>query len=579
MKWSALVIGSMGFSVILAGCATVKQPQMDDAPLPVAAGGSPNSAYPIVNMNSEMVYELLLADIATQRGHFDVAANSYESLAKSTRDPRLAEQATRLAIHNRDQVKALALAKLWVANAPEDLEARQILAILLVRSAQPDAALEHLEKVLVLAPKTEDNTFLVIAGLLSREEDKHTAVSVMRKFIVNRRDNPKALYAYSILAARAGEADTARQAIDRVLELQPEWIEAQVQLVRILKAQGKTDAAIAAMQKITDDHPQNNELRISYARMLVDEEHFEEAYAQFKTLAQNQPEDDDILFALGFLALQVGQLDEAERHLTRLHQSGRRPTETPYYLGRLEEIRGNKAKAMEWYSSLSSGENYVNARVRIAGLKAKGGDVAGALSQIASIRAEHPDQQATLALVEGEILYDAERFTDAIEVYDAALKNNQDHTDLLYARSMAAERLDRISETESGLRKILEREPNNAEVLNALGYTLADKTDRYDEALSFVDRALRLRPKDYFILDSMGWVHYRLGRYEEAVKYLRQALDLKKDAEVSAHLGEVLWVMGDRDAARTVWQQGLDATPDAKKSRLLNEVMKKFSSR
>lgn len=580
MNCSAFAIGSMALAALLTGCATVTQPQPDVA---ARAAGADSSATPVVDLpavklTSEMVYELLLADIATQRGHFDVAAKSYEQLAQATQDPRLAEQATRLAIHNQDQVKGLALAKLWVAKAPANLEARQVLAVLLIRSGQPDAALEHMEKVLTAAPQGGENAFMVIAGLLSREEDKHAAVDVMRKFIASRRDNPEAQYAYSFLAARAGAADTARQAIDHVLELKPDWLEAQVQRVRILKVQGKSEDAIAAMKKVVDDHPQDNDLRISYARMLVDEERFEGAYEQFKLLSESQPDSDDILFALGFLALQTGHLDDADRYLTRLHQSGRRPTETPYYLGRLEELRGNQAKAVEWYSSLSGGENYLNARIRMAVLKAKSGDISAALSQIASLRAEQPDQRVQLALVEGEILFDAERFGDALAVYDAALKDNSDNTDLLYSRSMAAEKLNRISEAESDLRKILEREPNNAEVLNALGYTLADKTDRYDEALAFVDRALRLRPKDHFILDSMGWVHYRLGRYEEAVKYLRRALDLKKDAEVAAHLGEVLWVMGSREDARNVWQQALDSTPDAKKSRLLNEVMKKFDS-
>lgn len=592
MNWSAMSKGSVapamllvGCAILFAGCATVNPLSAQTEVAAQAADAPPKLAvevFPVVNLTSDMIYDLLLADIATQRGHLEIATNNYERLAQVTKDPRLAEQATRLAVHNKNQAKALVSAKLWVATAPENLEARQVLAVLLIRNAQPDEALVHMEKVLSGTPtgdgSSDESAFMAIAGLLSREEDKHAAVGVMRKFIVNRRDNPSALYAYSFLAARAGEADTARQAIDRVLELKPEWLEAQVQRVRILKVQGKSEEAVAAMKKIADDHPKDNELRISYARMLVDEERFDEAYEQFKVLAESQPNNDDILFALGFLALQTERLDDAERHLTRLQQGGRRPSDAPYYLGRLEELRGNPAKAIEWYRSLSNGENYINAQIRIAVLKSKGGDLPAALAQIASLRAERPDQIVQLGLVEGEMLFEAERYADALAVYDAVLKENPDNTDLLYSRSMAAEKLNRISEAEVDLRKILEREPNNAEVLNALGYTLADKTNRYEEALKFVDRALRLRPKDHFILDSMGWVQYRLGRYDEAVKYLRLALDLKKDAEVAAHLGEVLWMMGNRNDAQNVWQQALDSTTDGKKSRLLNEVIKKFSS-
>ena len=175
-----------------------------------------------------------------------------------------------------------------------------------------------------------------------------------------------------------------------------------------------------------------------------------------------------------------------------------------------------------------------------------------------------PDQSQRLYLVEGDILRDIERYDEAMQVYDHALQEIPDSTELLYARAMVAEKLGRIDWLERDLLAIIEREPDNVDALNSLGYTLADRTNRFDEAETYVKQALVLRPDSFYILDSMGWVQYRKGDLPEALKYLRRAMELGKDAEVAAHLGEVLWVSGDREAARAAWKLGLEYAPDNK---------------
>ncbi len=206
-------------------------------------------------------------------------------------------------------------------------------------------------------------------------------------------------------------------------------------------------------------------------------------------------------------------------------------------------------------------------------LLAKQDKLDSAREHLHAIRSRNSKEGVRLYLVESELLIEADRHADARGVYDHALAEHPEDSDLLYARAMLAEKMDRLDLLEEDLRSIISREPNNAQALNALGYTLADRTDRYQEAYEFISRALEIKPDDYYILDSMGWVLYRLGRHQEALEYLRRAAGLTDDSEVAAHLGEVLWVTGDKAGAHKVWESALETTPDDER---LLELMKRY---
>lgn len=594
MKLNAAIVVILIGVAITSSCTTATKQQMlpsktataksgaaePAAPVKSSTEAPPGAPIPNVELTPDLFHDLLLAEIATQRGHLKVATELYDKWAKSTRDPRLAEHAARLAVYAQDSVHALDAAKLWVDTDPNNMEARQILAVLLIRQGHTDAALSHMEKVLALSDRTGESGFLVIAGLLEREQDKRAALEAMNRFVALRPNDPNALYAYSFLAARTGEYKTANEAIAQAIKLKPDWVEAKVQEARIFKLQGQDDIALKKMRETVDGHPENQELRITFARMLVEEERLEEALEQFQDIAKQQPDNQDVLFALGFLTMQLEKFDEAENYFSKLIEMGHREMEAAYYLGRIAEVKQDFNKALEWYTSVGTGEHYLNAQIRVAVLIAKQGDIQSAIAHLRALKSDEigEGQALRLYLVEGEILHDANRYQEAFDLYTQALTEIPDNTDLLYARSMVAEQLDRLDVTESDLKKILEREPDNAEVLNALGYTLADRTTRYQEALTYIEKALQLRPNDFFILDSMGWVQYRLGNYDDAEKYLRRAMEKKMDAEVAAHLGEVLWVMGKQKEASEVWEKALATAPDGKKNQLLKDVMLKFSA-
>lgn len=537
-----------------------------------AAAAKPEA---ITSVSPEVMYQVLVAEVAMQRGQFDVAIKQYLDLAREHRDVRLAERAARIAVYAHDNENALEAAKLWVELDPSNLEARQVLTAFYIRNGQLADAERQLEKVLATVPEGDESAFMLIAGLLGRQQDKVAALQVMQHLIEKRPKDPAALFAYSHLAVRTGALDEAEQAIRQVVELQPDRVDALIQQARVLTMRGKVNEALSLLEGAVKKHPKHQGLRTAYARLLVDAKQYDKAFEQFKIVNKQSPDDGDVLFALGVLAVQLNRIDDGERYLSRLNKANKGySAESAYYLGRIaEEFRKNPDKAIKWYEQVDRGENYLEAQMRIAYLIAQKGDVDLAIAGLRDVAARGPAQVLRVYLVEGQLLRDAGRYQEAMEVFNSGLEDLPDNSDLLYSRAMVAEKLDQLDLMESDLKRVLAREPDNIDALNALGYTLADRTRRYSEAAEYIQRAIELRPDSHYVLDSMGWLQYRLGNYADAVKYLRRALEVNPDSEIAAHLTEVLWVMGDKQAARAVWKQALDAAPGNK---FLLDVMDKL---
>jgi len=574
--------------MILSGCASVPLSTVDSSTkVKVTAEKEPNkkqtkntqasaTILPNADLTSDMLYDLLLADIAARRAHLDISVHLYTKLAKSTQDPRLAERASRVAVYARNNDAALGAAQLWVSLAPHNDEARQLLIALYIRTGNVDAALKHMELILDSSESETGGGFMVVAGLLSREQDKRAALNLMQRLVDRRKGNAEALFALSHLALRLGENEVASKSIDKALLLKEDWTDAVLQKARVLTSLGQGAATLSFLEKNIKRSPSTIDYRLFYARQLADDGRMGDALIQFKKIDELQPEAEEVVFAIGYLALQLGHIDDAEGYFLQLKNKGSRVFEVDYYLGRLEEERGNNTQAKTWYSAISEGEHYINAQIRIIVITAREGDVQNARALINAIKTQRPSQRLRLSLVEGEVLVDAKDYEAAFTVYNEALKEYPDNPDLLYARSMVADKTNRLDILEQDLRAILARDPNNSEALNALGYTLADRTERYDEAFELISRALELRPNDFYIVDSMGWIHYRLGNYDKAKKYLSRALELKMDVEIAAHLGEVLWVTGEHEAAREVWARALRQTGPTAKKDIITELMKRL---
>jgi tetratricopeptide (TPR) repeat protein len=528
---------------------------------------------PNLELTEETLYKLLLAEIAGQRGHLDIAVENYLDLARSTRDPEIASRATRIAVYARDDSSAQEAAEIWVELDPENSDAHQVLAVMSIRQGDIEAALKHLEIILEKSTGLLDQKLWMIANLLSKEKDQEVVKIIMEQMMIDHQDDPEALYAYAHVMSRMGDNDRSRELLEKLLILVPDNQNAITSYVSILQKQGESNTAVGWLEKSLEGNDDDFNLRMIYARLLTDIQQFDDARRQFEILIVQAPNNTDVIYALGLLYLQVNRLDESERYFQRLSEQEQRADEASYYLGRIAEEKNDFERASSWYQGIQKGPNYFDAQIRAGILMAKQGKVDEARKHVRSIRTQGAEQQNLLIQAEGELLIEEGRYDDAIAVYDEALENRY-NADLLYARAMLAEKMDRLDILERDLRIIIDKEPNHAQALNALGYTLADRTGRHEEAYEFIKQAMDLKPNDFYILDSMGWVLYRLGRLEESIEYLNKALNARNDPEIAAHLGEVLWVKGERDAAKKIWETALQETPED--IRLL-DVIKRFN--
>lgn len=562
---------------VLAGCAGApgqnqRQGRESAADTTVV---SPEPGLPRVELTPEVLYDVLVGELAGRKGDFEVSIQSLSRAAHTTRDPRLAERATRAAIFSKRYAEALDSARLWVEMRPAAIDGRESLATILLELENPVEAEKQFEQMLVLAGKQKklDRAYLRIAAVLARHENRKSSLEIMAKLSRQHASSAQAQFALAHLGLRAGDLSIASAAIDRALIIQPSWQDAALLKARILSASKDQKKAKHFYQQYLKNHPKATKVRMNYARYLVDRQQWEAARSQFVLVLRQRPEDTDVLYALGLLSLQTERLEDANKHFRRAIEINPSNDQVRLYLGQTADRRKRYDEAEQWYSSITSEKFRLEARIRLGVVVARRGDLKEGLHILHSLTPVSDEQRVQLALAEEQILRDAKQYTAALKVLSKALKALPKHKDLLYARALVAEKLDDIALHERDLRLVLKLDPKNAHALNALGYTLADRTDRHQEALELIKQALELRPNDPFILDSMGWVHYRLGNSNDAVRYLRRALEIRADAEISAHLGEVLWTSGKQRQANRVWERALQKYPD---NEILNNAIKKF---
>ncbi|MGH8121063.1 MAG: tetratricopeptide repeat protein, partial [Gammaproteobacteria bacterium] len=509
---------------------------------------------PHMELTQDLLYKFLVAEIAGQRGQLDLAVTNYLELAAATRDPEVVARATRVAVYAGNDQAAEEAARLWLELDPAGIDAHQVLAIMDVRKGNIDGALVHFDHIVNHAEEGLDQKLWVIANLLEKEKDQAIVRQLMERLMQGHENDPEALYAYAHVLSRLNDDVMALEMLEKVLALMPDNVNANISYVSLLQQQGKGEAAMAWMEKALQRNEKDFSLRMFYARLLTDERQYDAARRQFEILIAQNPNNTDVLYALGLLYLQSNRLDEAATYFQRLSDLGQHGGEAGYYLGRIAEEKGDLQKAADWYRSLNEGVNYFDAQVRLGVILARQDKMDDARRHLQGINVVNQEQKNILVQAEAELLTDRKLYDDAMEVYDRALASNNQDSDLLYARAMLAEKMGRLDILERDLKEIIRNDPNHTQALNALGYTLADQTNRHQEAYELIRKALDLSPDDFYILDSMGWVLYRMGRLDEAIVFLNKALAVRPDPEIAAHLGEVLWVKGDKAAAKQIWE-------------------------
>ncbi len=322
------------------------------------------------------------------------------------------------------------------------------------------------------------------------------------------------------------------------------------------------------------DHHSAQEVRLAYARQITAENKYPEARAQFQRLLEDNQDNADIAVTVALLSLQINDFDAAEVQLKRvLDLNYKDPDSVRFHLGQVSEERKRYEEAAGWYLSVEGGEQYILSHARYAFMLAKQGRLAEGRKHLQTLQVQSPAQRVQVLQTEAQLLRENKAYQDSFDVLKSALDSEPDHPELLYDVALAAEKLDRIDVAETSLRRLITLKPDNAQAYNALGYTLADRTDRLAEARDYIEKALKLSPEDPFILDSMGWVEYRLGNHVQGLEFLQRAYQQRPDPEIAAHLGEVLWVKGAKSEAEKIWRDSLRDNPGSEE---LQKVLKKF---
>ena len=527
---------------------------------------------PKQDLTAPILFDFLMGETALQRGDRDVASESYLRLAKTTRDPRVAQRATEVALLSRKPIQALDAAKIWVELDSSSVIAHQTIAALLVSNDRLDEARIHLDRLLDLEG-SPGKFFMQLNNLLVRNADKTETLQLVQQFAKPYSEIPEAHFAVAQAASLAGQFETARQQMKLVLALRPDWEMAAIYNGRILNRVSSA-SAIEFYENYLKTYPKANKTRITFARMLVAEKNYIMARGQFRQLLAQSPGNANVALAVGLLSMELRDFDAAEESFKKALEFGYKDLNTiRFYLASIYEKTYRLDKAMESFRSVVRGNQFLPAQIRYAYLLSKQGKLSKARKHLQQLPVKNDQQRAHLIVTEAEFLREAGAHQKVFDLLSNGLKKLPDYPELLYDRAMAAEKIGKIDILEKDLRKLIQLKPDHAHAHNALGYSFAEHGNRLPEALELIEKAIKLSPEDPYIIDSLGWVHYRMGNLNKGVSYLKQAFVIKPDPEIAAHLGEVLWMQGTKEEAKEVWRSTIKSYPD---NEVLLNTMKKF---
>ena len=599
-------LGPLGAAALLVGCSTLpavpgtaSAQEADGAREPTAAERAElRRAFegPAgVTDDSQLMFEIMLAELAGRRGRLDVALEGYAAAAERTEDPRVADRAARLAIFAGDWERAGAAIDRWLALAPDSAEALELAGQVEQRRGDAAAAAERFAALVEAADeggegsgdggsdgRGGDAVLERVGALLLDDPDPAMAADVARRLRERFPERAGAALLVARLALARGDEAPAREALEAALELDPADTGALLLSTRLAAAEGDVDGALARLDAAVEASPEDRRLRLGHAQLLVEAGRADAAGEALRALderldaaGETDPTavgDDglrtvDMRLSMAQLALQAGLLDDADAWFGELAADGPHVDQARFQLARLRDAGSDPAAAIELYEAVGPSEWFVTSQVRSAELRAAEGDVDLARERLRGLRdaVNDPEVRPRLVTAEGRILQEAGDAEGAFEVLGEGVESFPDDAELRYARALAADAVGRPEVLESDLQRLIEDDPDNAHALNALGYHLAERNERLDEAEDFLERALELREGDPAIMDSLGWLRFRQGRTDDAVELLERAYALLPDPEIAAHLGEVLWSDGRRDEARSVWDAALAVSPDHEK--------------
>jgi tetratricopeptide (TPR) repeat protein len=518
------------------------------------------------------VFQSLLGEFALQRGDLALGVDAWSDLAVRTRDPQVIARAVEVAGFARQYDKALELAKLWQEVEPDSVKAQQTRSSLLVMANRLDELVPQMATLLEQDKANLPGNLLHLNRILARHSDKKAVQKLVDRLATPYDGLPEAHFAMAQAAANAEDPMRALTETEKALLLRPDWEIAALARAQ-LQARQSNATAISDLGEFVNRYEGARDARLTLARLLINEKRYDEARGHFERLIKDNPDNPDVIYPVAMLALQQGDAVTGRSQLEKLLKTDFADKNTVhFFLGQLDEEQNKPEAALEHYRQVGSGEQYIVSRSRAAQILQRQGKIEEARALLHNGGAT-PGEKNQLLMAESQLLRDAGRDKEALALLESALARQPDNTDLLYESALLNERIGKPELLETRLKRLLELKPDHAHALNALGYSLAERNVRLSEAETLITKAVALAPEDPFIMDSLGWVQYRLGRLPEALKTLERAYGLKADPEIAAHLGEVLWSLDRKDDARRVLREAAKQNPE---NPVLASVIKKL---
>jgi len=531
--------------------------------------------------NGEFVFKYLAAEVAGQRGELGLSTKLFFDLAKSSRDVRLAERAAKVAMYSKNAQAALETAKLWLELDANSTEAQQAATQLYVINGDLNAAKPLLQKLLE-KEDTRANGFLYLNSLLSHQANKTNVLQLVQDLAAPYPQLAEAHFTIGQAAFQANNLQLALSETIRANQLRPNWEIAAIQQADILFSTSP-DQAISFYRSFLNDTADANDARLNLARMLIKQSRFNEAKPELLKLSKLANSNPEILVVVGLLSIQSNEFSDAEKYFLQALNSNIKNKDPIYlYLGQIAEKNNNDAEAVNWYSkvqqpgekaSSQQADHYLDAKLSMANVMSRTQGADAAIQMLDDLENLSDAQLAQVITAQANLLAQAKRFQESYELLGKAVANMPNSNELIYDYAMAAERVQQFTVLETQLRKLIKIKPDFAQAYNALGYSFTERNIKLEEANKLIAKALELSPNDHYIMDSMGWVQYRLGNLDKAFERLNKAYNLQNDAEIAAHLGEVLWKQGKQDEASKIWADTLKVSPD---NDLLLKTIKRF---
>lgn len=544
-KW----IGALIIICSLPGCAT--SPEATTGAEPKLT--SQEALSPRVNKNTiideEVLYLLMAAELAGQRNQYDLALDAYLQAAKRVDDPRVAERAVKIGMFLKDENRTREALDIWLTKDPHNLSARKFAALLAIKANDKHSAIENLDVIYQEDPAGFEGGMLEIVRSLEKEGRTQFILDVFEELNQRNPDQAGLLFLQAVAASAMHENELAQQKISRVLELQPDWNKAIIFQAQLAGRSGDRVKAREYLEKAVKQAPDDKQLRKMLLELLVSDGSFDDAIKLCQSVLEAVPDDGETLFTMALIYMQQNQVGKAESTLEKLLNDPDWEGRASFYLGKIQIDQQRPDKALKWFERAEANGIGFEADMAMASLLLNQKQLDEAEALIKKMDVKYPEQHLRILMMKAELYNRWGKYAEAFDELTLALKDAPDNRDVLYARALVAERLDKLDVVESDLQKILAQHPDDVAALNALGYTLVDKTQRYDEAEQYLEKAMKLKPDEAVIIDSYGWLQFKKGRYELALEYLRKAYDNQQENEIAAHIAEVLWVMGrDKEA-------------------------------